>query len=674
MSQHHENGHDQTHEHGHGHAHSHGEARSSGAKKEPINRFPSKADQMRETPDPAVQEMLVHLATEGIDTVFDRFDAQKPHCTFGLSGVCCRTCNMGPCRITPRSPRGTCGADADLIVARNLLRSLAAGVAGHGARAREAMLALKAAATGKISQTIRGGEKVRKMAKAFGFFQEDKRVEELAEQLANVLFEDLGRTYPEPHRTLHALAPAERIAKWTELGILPISAYHEVFESLHRTGVGTDGSWENVVKQFLRCGLAFSWSSVMGGSIAIDCLYGAPERSTITANLGALEEGYVSIALHGHSPVLVSSIVAASRSSEFINAARKQGARGIRLYGICCSGLSSMARYGEIYPLANAMGAELVLGTGGLDVWVADMQDVFPAIMDVAACQKTRVITTSDSAHLPGADHIGFDHEHSNLGQVDVFAGQIVASAIQSFSARTKIPRFVPEISVEAEVGFSVENILAEFGGPEKLASHLASGAIRGIVNLVGCNNPKVLYEATTVRLADVLLEHDVLLLTNGCASFPLLKLGYCSPAGLKKTGEGLRMALSPQGKPLPPVWHMGECFDNTRASGLFRILSDTLGAPLHDLPFAFASPEWSNEKGIGAALSFRLLGMNSYHCVSHPITGSVNLQNFFAKDTEKILGSVTVEIPDPVELGKKIVRDFDLRRERHSWQRVAVK
>ena len=215
----------------------------------------------------------------------------------------------------------------------------------------------------------------------------------------------------------------------------------------------------------------------MGGSIAIDCLYGPPERSTITANLGTLEEGYVSIALHGHSPVLVSSIVAASRSSEFINAAQKQGARGIRLYGICCSGLSSMARYGEIYPLANAVGAELALGTGALDLWVADMQDVFPAIMDVAACQKTRVITTSDSAHLPGADHIGFDHEHSNLGQVDIFAGQIVASAIQSFSARTKIPRFVPEVSVEAEVGFSVENILAEFGGPERLASHSGLGS-----------------------------------------------------------------------------------------------------------------------------------------------------------------------------------------------------
>ena len=657
---------DQKSSHGHGHSHPADGAHSAhehGAAKERINRFPSKADQRRETPDQAVQQMLTHLEHQGTETLFDRFDAQKPHCTFGLSGVCCRICNMGPCRITPRAPRGTCGADADLIVARNLLRSLAGGVAAHGARSREAMLALRAAATGKMPQHIAGAEKVRKMAKVFGFFQEDKGVEELAERLANVLLEDLSRTIPDRHRTLHALAPAERVARWTELDILPIGAYHEAFEALSRTGVGTDGSWESVAKEILRCGLAFSWGSVLGGAIATDCLYGPPQRSTVAANLGTLEPGYVSIAVHGHSPVLVSSIVAASRSSEFVHAAQRQGARGIRLYGICCSGLSAMARYGEIYPLANALGAELAMGTGALDLWVADVQDVYPGIMDVANCNKTKVITTSDSAHLPGAEHIGFDHIHSNLGDVDVMAGKIVSAAIGSYGARTQMPRFVPDFSVEAEVGFSVENVVETFGGAGNLAAHVRSGAIRGIVNLVGCNNPKVLYEATTTRLADVLLEHDILLLTNGCASFPLLKLGYCSAAGLERAGPGLRSALHPAGRPLPPVWHMGECLDNGRASGLFRVLSDALGVPLHALPFAFASPEWSNEKGIGAALSFRLLGLNSYHCVAAPTSGSANLARFFAEDSAKTLGSVLVQIGDPVELGKRIVRDFDDRR-----------
>ena len=33
--------------------------------------------------------------------------------------------------------------------------------------------------------------------------------------------------------------------KWKEMDILPVGAYHEVFEALHRTSTGTDGDWEN---------------------------------------------------------------------------------------------------------------------------------------------------------------------------------------------------------------------------------------------------------------------------------------------------------------------------------------------------------------------------------------------------------------------------------------------
>ena len=102
--------------------------------------FPSKQDVIDNTPDPAVREMILRMEQIGIDTAFDRFDAQKPQCAFGLSGTCCKICNMGPCHITAKAQRGVCGADADLIVARNLLRSAASGAAQHGMHAREVML------------------------------------------------------------------------------------------------------------------------------------------------------------------------------------------------------------------------------------------------------------------------------------------------------------------------------------------------------------------------------------------------------------------------------------------------------------------------------------------------------------------------------------------------------
>ena len=68
---------------------------------------------LEQTPDPCVKDMLESMADRGCETAFDRFDAQQPQCGFGISGVCCRICVMGPCKITAKCPRGVCGADAD---------------------------------------------------------------------------------------------------------------------------------------------------------------------------------------------------------------------------------------------------------------------------------------------------------------------------------------------------------------------------------------------------------------------------------------------------------------------------------------------------------------------------------------------------------------------------------
>jgi carbon-monoxide dehydrogenase catalytic subunit len=633
--------------------------------------FPGKADVLARTPDSSIRTMLQHMQEAGIETTFDRFDAQKPLCGFGLSGTCCKNCHMGPCRITPKAPRGVCGADAHLIVARNLLRWTAAGTAAHGARGREVMLALKGAADGDLNLPLLGPEKIVATAKAFGIFDAAKTTEVLAGEIAMILLDDLCRTLPGPHRTLEAMAPPERLALWKELDILPLGAYHEVFEALHRTTTGTDGDWENVARQMLRCGLAFAWSSVVGSSIAMDCLYGLPQRSRISTNLGAISIETVNLAVHGHSPVLVAAIVQASRRPDLITAAQGAGASTIRLYGICCSGHGALAKFGEVTPLTNAVGAELALATGAIDLWVADVQDVFPGIMDVAACFHTRVVTTSDSARLPGAEHIAFDHHHSNLDQADQLAERIIRRAITAFGERQSGKVFIPPARMEAEVGFSVENIFATFGGAEVLLEHLRSGRIRGVVNLVGCNNPKVVYEEAVVKVADELIAHDILPLTNGCAAYALLKLGFCLPEALAAAGPGLTVTLAPH--QLPPVWHMGECLDNARASAFFRALSNAAGEPLKRLPFAFSSPEWSNEKGLGAAMGFRLLGLNSYHCIAPPFAGSDKVARFFFEDTQTLLGAVMVVNPDPVALAQGIVADFDTRRAALGWQSAAA-
>ena len=379
-----------THVHGAGEHHHHADVNDyAKAIAEYRKTFASKEDVLERTPDPAVREMLRYMAQLGQDTVFDRFDQQKPQCTFGLAGVCCKNCNMGPCKITKKSPRGVCGADADVIVARNLLRSAAAGVAQHGAHAREILLSMKFVAEGRLKLPIVGEEKLRTVAKAFGLETAGVSTPELTGRLADVLLEDLSRAMPDDYRTIRAMAPKERQAVWDALDIIPISAYHEVFDAYHRTGVGTDGDFDSLMREFLRCGLAFCFTGVVASNIGTDVLFGGGHRATSKINIGALKKGWVNIAVHGHLPTLVSEIVRIGRTEEMIELAKQHGAQGIQFYGICCSCLSAMYRYEGVIPLANAVGAELVLGTGALDLWCADVQEVYPSIMDVARCFRT---------------------------------------------------------------------------------------------------------------------------------------------------------------------------------------------------------------------------------------------------------------------------------------------
>ncbi|HDD25531.1 MAG TPA: carbon monoxide dehydrogenase, partial [Acidilobales archaeon] len=89
---------------------------------------------------PGVKELIEKAEEEGVELVWHRFLEQQPQCGFGLLGICCRNCNMGPCRIDPFGfgpTKGICGATADTIVARNIVRMIAAGAAAHSDHARD---------------------------------------------------------------------------------------------------------------------------------------------------------------------------------------------------------------------------------------------------------------------------------------------------------------------------------------------------------------------------------------------------------------------------------------------------------------------------------------------------------------------------------------------------------
>src|SRR5271157_1770864 len=141
--------------------------------------------------DAASIEVLAKAQLDGIETCFTRLDAQGNACKFGTEGLCCRVCHMGPCRITPKSPRGVCGADADTIVARNFLREAAGGTAAHSDHGRHLVLLLKQAAEGRIADyVIRDEKALRRIAKSYGIDDTGRTKEAVALELADLLLKE----------------------------------------------------------------------------------------------------------------------------------------------------------------------------------------------------------------------------------------------------------------------------------------------------------------------------------------------------------------------------------------------------------------------------------------------------------------------------------------------------
>ena len=102
------------------------------------------------TEDEAVIEIMEKMSGE-VSTIFDRAESMKC-CPIGagISGICCKNCAMGPCRVR-EDKTGLCGATLATIAARNLARHIAAGAAAHSDHGRDLAHLLGLVAEGKAS-------------------------------------------------------------------------------------------------------------------------------------------------------------------------------------------------------------------------------------------------------------------------------------------------------------------------------------------------------------------------------------------------------------------------------------------------------------------------------------------------------------------------------------------
>ncbi|EEB74637.1 anaerobic carbon-monoxide dehydrogenase catalytic subunit [Thermococcus sp. AM4] len=632
--------------------------------------------------DPTTQKMYERAQELGIETVWERLEKQQPQCGYGLLGICCRNCLMGPCRINPfggEPKRGVCGADADTIVARNLLRMIAAGAAAHSDHGRHVALTLLVAAemaekfkkegkpvleldnmaSNTLPYQVRDPEKLKAVAKRLGIETEGKSIRELAKEVAEVALNDFGKQDEEPLAFLKAyLNPKtyeifEKAAEkagmpWFESGILPRSIDREIVESLHRTHIGTDHDPVSILLHGLKTALGDAWGGSLIATELQDVLFGTPKVIKAEANLGVLKEDYVNIVVHGHEPVLSEKIVEAAQDPELIELAQKLGAKGINVVGMCCTGLEVLMRHG--IPIAgNFLQQEMAIVTGAVEAMVVDVQCIMPATVDVARCFHTKIIDTSPIATFPGAIHIKFDERRA-----DEIAKEIVKTAVENFPNRSKQRVEIPKEKMSGYVGFSVEAILEHFGGSLKpIEEAIVEGKIKGVAGLVGCNNPKVKQDHNHIKIANELMKRDVLLIGTGCWATAAMKYGIFLPeyADTENVGPGLREFAKEWG--IPPALNMGSCVDCTRMLVLADLIARDLNVPISALPVVGSAPEAMTEKAVSIGTYFVASGITTHLGVVPPVLGGPKVVKILTQDLYDIVGAAFIVEPDPYKAAK---------------------
>lgn len=603
------------------------------------------------------EKLVKKAARDKAKLVFERFEEQQPQCLWGYTGVCCKNCNMGPCRIIPgKASQGVCGATADIIAARNLLRTISAGACCHVEHARENVLTLWKVALGKTKvYQIKDKNKLNKISKKLG---KKGSLSKVAELVSLEAFEDFRRQHGLFHESegkylnwLRINAPRYLQDLWKKLDILPENADIETSRALHATTMGNDASVESLMLQCLKLGLVDGYAGTRMATDMQDILFGTPILVKAEADLGTLKPDYVNIAMHGHIPLLSEKVL--EWAKKFEKEAKKQGAAGINVVGVCCTGNEMTERHG-IALAAHTLQAEMVLVTGAVEAMIVDAQCIYPSLAQVASCYHTKLITTM-IAKMQGAVHLPFKIE-----KADKIAKQLVRIAVNNYKNRNKAKIYIPNKKTELYSGFSMEqilNALKKLNDKEPLkplVDNIKAGNIKGIVAIIGCRNPRLRGLKFAENLIKKLLKENVLVVTTGCISHASAQEGLMKPDAIKYCGTKLKKILIAVGKAngleaLPPVLHLGSCVDNSRIIRFITELSDYMGKPVSKLPVAASAPELVTEKAVAIGANALAHGLAVHVNPSLWITSAPQVVKILTQDLEKITGgkllqSATVE------------------------------
>jgi len=636
------------------------------------------ADPIASSIDPATQQMIARAQQLGIDTVFDRAAQMKP-CNIGIQGICCKNCAMGPCRLPltksisegEDTRKGLCGATANTIAARNFIRMIAGGAAAHSDHGRSVAEVFRSAARKETdAYKIKDVNKLLAVAKALEVATtvevdgatKDREIDEIALEVGEKAMNEWGK--PEGELLYLKRAPQPLYDKWTKTGVKPRNIDREIVEIMHRTHMGVDQDYKNLMKQGTRAALADGWGGSMLATDLQDILFGTPYPLQAEANLGVMKQDHVNIIVHGHEPVLSEMIVAVAQRKDIVDYAKTKGAKGIQLGGICCTANEIFQRHG-VPQAGTYLQQELAIITGACDAMIVDIQCVFQNLANVAKCFHTKLITTHPIARMEQDNvlHIEFDEHHALED-----AERIVKIAIDNFQNR-RGEVMIPQYKATAIGGFSVESIEYHLGGTFRgtyytLNDNIINGRIRGIAGVVGCNNARTRHNEAHITVVKELIKNDVIVLTTGCNGIACAMEGLLTPESAAVfCGPGLKEVCETVG--IPPVLHMGSCVDNSRIllAATEVVKAGGLGKDICDLPAAGSAPEWMSEKAISIGHYFVASGVYTVFGLHLPTSGAPVFHNYISNEMEKLYGGKWDLEADPIKHAHMMIAHIDKKR-----------
>lgn len=589
-----------------------------------------------------------------VNTAFDRLEEQSVKCGYGQHGICCRLCSNGPCRITPDSTKGVCGATADTMVARNFLRSVAAGSACYLHVAEATASRLKSIASGVSPLPLRSEKSVHELAAVLGV--KGETVNEKAGKIADAVLADLYKPRGEKMDLVAKLAIPERVRKWQELGIMPGGAKSEVFDAIIKTSTNLN---TDPVDQLLHClnlGISTGLYGLSMTNLMNDIIMGEPEIGIASTGFSVASPDYINIAVSGHSHSVFAGLISLLESDKGQQIGIRAGAKGIRIVGLTCVGQDMQLR-------ANAAGKnvfagqagnnftqEALLATGAIDMVISEFNCTLSGIEPIAEKYRIKLICLDDVSKQSSAQLLS-----DAKGQELKLAEDICVMASEQYGLRRKnITINVPVHGHDDVVtGVSEKSLLKLLGGSlAPLIKLVEDGTIKGIAGILGCSNLAAGgHDVNTVALTRELISRDILVLSAGCTTGGLANCGFCSLSAREMAGPGLKAVCEKLG--IPPVLNFGPCLAIGRIEIVASELAKALGVDIPRLPVVISAPQWLEEQALADGCFGLALGLTLHLSQPPAILGSPIVTKVLTEDLVNITGGKVI-----VEMDPKIAAD----------------